>query len=327
MINLFDFFNKNNKNCSCKFISSSLYFDAFNKILLCPYNQTEVIEERFDGLWFDIEKFLSIRKNAQSLFLNNEIKHQCLSCEYLEKSKIDIDLPLENLYLSNWKNCYVNCSYCEHPKEEDLFAANHYDVFPIIKQLLDTKIIDVKTKIIFECGDATIHPEFDKILYFFINYGMKNIVINTPALRYCESISEAIGKNIAEVIVSYDSGCPYIYEKIKGINKFDISTSNLKKYIASQEPKQRRVALKYVIINGINDNQKEILDWYIMARELGVRKLYLDIELKWYNQIKNSIPQYLKELISFANNISKYNDIEIEFSERASFVYSSTQKN
>ena len=163
--------------------------------------------------------------------------------------------------------------------------------------------------------------KFDKILYFLINYGFENIIVNTPALRYCESISEAISKNIIRVIVPFDTGCPYIYEKIKGINKYDIAINTIKRYLSFQELNQQRVILKYTITQGINDNQKEILDWYILSRDLGVKKLLLDIDYNFLINIKNSIPEYIKELIIFAENISKYNNLEIEFSPNIDIIY------
>ena len=42
-----------------------------------------------------------------------------------------------------------------------------------------TEISSKNTKIIFECGDATLHPEFDKLMYYFINIDMKDITIQS----------------------------------------------------------------------------------------------------------------------------------------------------
>lgn len=317
---------KRKKTCKkCKYISDALIFDCQNSIKLCPISNIGLIEKDFNGIWLDIDKIISIKKDTLEKFNNNNL-NECLNCKYFEETYEPINNTFKYLYLSNWKNCYINCNYCHYPKEEDLIKANHYDIFPAIIQLFDAKLIDTKTKVIFECGDATIHPEFDKILYYFIHLEMKNIEINTPALRYCESISEAIAANIATVIIPFDSGCPYIYEKIKGINKYDIAVSNIKRYLAFEEPSQKRVVLKYTIVNGINDNQKEILDWFMFARSLNVKKLLIDIEEELFYEIQNSIPQYLKEIIIFLKKISDYNNYEIEFSNRVDIIYKLIQK-
>lgn len=329
MFNFFKQINKyqnNNNHKYCKYINESIIFDYKNNVKFCPYSNLGIITSKFDGIWLDIEKLKKIKSESINIINSINCPSTCKTCEYFSVNKKNENDGIKYLYLSNWKNCYLNCSYCDFPKEEDLIKASHYDVFQSIKQLIDSKLIDVNTTIIFNCGDATIHPEFDKLLYYFINYEIKKIIINTPAMRYCESISEAIAKNIAEVIIPFDSGCPYIFEKIKGSNKFDIVISNIKRYLAFEEPSEKRVILKYTILNGINDNQKELLDWFMLARDLGIKKLTIDIDKKWYNQIKDSIPQYLKELVTFIKTMSEYNEIKIDFCDRTSFIYNTINK-
>ena len=224
MFNFFKQINKyqnNNNHKYCKYINESIIFDYKNNVKFCPYSNLGIITSKFDGIWLDIEKLKKIKSESINIINSINCPSTCKTCEYFSVNKKNENDGIKYLYLSNWKNCYLNCSYCDFPKEEDLIKASHYDVFQSIKQLIDSKLIDVNTTIIFNCGDATIHPEFDKLLYYFINYEMKKIIINTPAMRYCESISEAIAKNIAEVIIPFDSGCPYIFEKIKEVCKID----------------------------------------------------------------------------------------------------------
>ena len=307
---------------SCKYLCSSIVFDYKNNIKLCPYSNEFIIKENYDGIWLDID-YLNKKKQEYIDQNQKEISSVCVYCHLKKIKLLKRKNPVETLILSNWKYCYLNCSYCDSPKEEDLIKAKHYDLYNTIVQLFDSNIIDTKTKIIFESGDATIHPEFDKLMYYFINMGFQHIVVNSPAMRYCESIAEAIGKNICNLIVSFDSGCPYIYERVKGVNKFDIAISNIKRYLGFQLPSEKRVALKYTLVNGVNDNQKELLDWFMLARDLGVKKLAFDIEDKWFNQLKHSVPQYLKELLVFVKNMSVYNNIEIEYSDKIDSVYNS----
>ncbi|MBQ9245727.1 radical SAM protein [bacterium] len=310
----------------CKYAENSLFFDYNNKVKLCPYNDLFVVNDDFDGIWLNTAKVKNQRKIMLENFINNCHPQECKNCSNLKSLEIPETKTLKSLYLAHWKQCYLNCNYCNFPKVDDLIQAKHYDIYPVLMHLFDSKLIDKNTKIVFQCGDPCIHPEFDKILSYLINYEMKDIVINTPALRYCESIAEAIAKNIAEVIIPLDSGCAYIYEKIKGTNKFDIAMNNIRRYLSFQEPGEKRVILKYTVVNGINDNQKEILDWFIWSRDIGIKKLALEIERNWYNQIKNSVPVYLKELLMFAKNISVFNNLEIEFGENANDLYNKISK-
>ena len=150
---------------------------------------------------------------------------------------------------------------------------------------------------------------------------MKDITIKTSAQRYCHSIAEAIDKKIAKVIVSFDCGCPYIYERVKGYNKFDITVSVIKRYLQYDDRKKKRVILNYTIINGINDNQKEILDWFMLSRGMGIKKLSVDIENKWFEQLNGNIPDYIKELLIFTKDLSKLNNYDIEFTPKLDNIY------
>ncbi|MBQ8887251.1 MAG: radical SAM protein [Candidatus Gastranaerophilales bacterium] len=318
----FKTFFKEKEEGQCSFLSS-LVFDYNNNVFLCPYSKDFIFENDFNGIWLDIDKLLQKRNEYLS---NLELQNQCKTCKF-KKVENNTFSTFEYLYLANWKYCYLNCSYCNAPKEEDLVKAKHFDVYNSICQLADRGLISKNTKIIFEAGDATVHPEFDKIMYYFINSGFTNIVVNTPAMRFCESICEAIAKNICEVVISFDSGCPFIYEKVKGQNKFDVAIANIKRYLSFQLPSEKRVALKYTLINGVNDNQKELLDCFMLSRDLGVKKLAIDIDDKWFEQIKYSVPQYLKELLLFINRMSDYNNFEIELSPKIAIIYGDIKEN
>ena len=62
--------------------------------------------------------------------------------------------------------------------------------------------------------------------------------------------------------------------------------------------------------------EKEVLDWFMFCRNLGVKKLSIDIDEKWYNEVKNSVPYYLSELIMFVKELSDINNFEIEFTSK-----------
>lgn len=249
----------------------------------------KILEENFNGLWLDIDKIKKLVSNDEALGF---------------------------VVLSHWKCCFLNCLYCSEKKTDDLLTVKHFDIMPVIKQLVNSGLINRNTKIIFNCGDAALHPEFDKIMYFFINYEMKDIVIHTSAMRYCHSIAEAVGKNIAKVVISLDCGCPYIYERVKGINKFDIAIANIKRYIEFAGKLSNQIIINYTLVQGINDNQKEILDWFMFTRNLGIKKFSLDIDDKWYNSLNEKIPDYLEEILVFVRELSEFNNIEIDFSSK-----------
>ena len=100
--------------------------------------------------------------------------------------------------------------------------------------------------------------------------------------------------------------------------------TNIKRYLEFENPSSKQVVINYVLLNGINDNKKEILDWFMFSRNLGVKKLSIDIDEKWYNLL-DTIPEYLKEILVFTKELSEFNNLEIEFSHRMSNLYEKIQ--
>ena len=58
-----------------------------------------------------------------------------------------------------------------------------------------------------------------------------------------------------------------------------------------------------------------------MSKKHGIKKQVNDIAENWFREIKDSIPDYLKEIILFVRKISDFNEIKIEFCERAAVLY------
>ena len=309
-------FIKDNALKSCKYIENSLCFDYKNRVRLCPYYEEAVVAENLDGIWLNIKE---IEEKRNNLILNPPDK--CLNCKFSTQENKKNNGQIDTLFISNWHFCYVNCVYCKYPKEEDLLKAKHYDIFPFFKELENKELITKKTKIIFECGDACVHPEFDKIMFYLINSDFKDVEVNTSAQRFCESIAQGIAKNMTKVIISFDSGCQYIYHRVKQINKFNIAVNNIKKYLAYQLSSQKNVILKYNIIQGINDNKKEPVDLLIYARDMGINKLIFDIEADFYERSLNHVPQHIKDIMIFIKKMEKCNDFEIEFAPRLNILY------
>lgn len=305
-------FNKKETKRHCSIINSGLIFTEDNKITLCKKSKEEyVIVSDFNGLWIDTAKIKESITYNKSL----PLPVSCSACCYLSEDFKRENSSLDFVVFAHWKSCFLNCVYCKEEKTDDLLTVKHSDISPVVQQLIDDGLITKDTVIIFECGDAILHPEFEKLLYFLMNYGIKKVEIHTSALRYCQAVSDAIAKDIAKVIVSIDSGCPYIYEQIKGVNKFDLMLDTVKRYLSVETKSSKNVVLNYTLVQGVNDNKKEIIDWFMLSRNLGIKKLSVDITDKWYDSIE-TVPTHLREIISFVSELSKLNRYEIEFSEK-----------
>ena len=309
-----------NNSLICKHIKSSLFFDNQNKVRFCPYCSDFAADTNLDGIWLNIDKI-----EQKRLELLKVQPKSCKDCKFYETYSPKKEIPqIKTLYIANWHFCYVDCVYCKSEKIEDLIKAKHYDFFPYFKELEDKKLVNKDTKVVFVCensGDCCVHPEFDKIMFYFLNSGYKNIEVNTSAQRFCDSVAQGIARDIAKVIIPFDSACQYVYNMVKQINKFQFALDNLKKYLTYQMPNKKNVIVKYTITSGVNDNKKEPVDLFILARDLGVKKLIFDVEQELYEKSLDFLPLYLEEIIILLRDIAKYNAFDIEFTPRLNVLY------
>ncbi len=334
--NLFDnfknFFHKTDSNCMfCKYFNNSLIFSQNGLIKICNKDDSSidekfVIKRNFNGINFDVNELKDILVTKKSDIMKNYDFKSCKDCCNCAEKTLTNDNIIKNIIFSHWKCCFLNCTYCSRSKSDDISEIEHYDVFPVIEKLIDGNLLTKDTKVIFECGDAALHPEFDKILYFFINYEMKNIEIYTSAQRYCYSIAEALDKKILNLNIALDSSNSYIYERVKGINKFDITMENIKRYLVYDTYKKPSINIIYTLAEGLNDNKQEVLNWFLLLKGMGVRKLSVDIDLNWYNRIINTVPDYLKDLLLFIKKLSEINNFNIEFTPKTAFIYNKILK-
>lgn len=316
------------KNNFCSFVSESLVLNQDG--VLTPYcvfrnSRNLILDDKFNFLWIDTEKVFSQLNNCNISFRQKHPHDNCIDClaSSIHTKKDDKSMaPIKRLYLSHWKCCPFNCLYCEREKKEDISLSKHYDIMPVINQLIDTMLIDKKTQIIFECGDATLHPDFDKLIYFFLDYGMTDIVVHTSALRYCQSVADSIGRNRAKVYIPIDSGSWYQMNKIKQLDKQNIILTNVNRYIQYQDKNAKNITFKYTLIKGTNDYTEGILEFFLFTKNSRINNFYLDIEDKWFYEIRYEPPTYLLDIISFSENLAKMNDFSFEFSDKINYLHS-----
>ena len=314
------------KYISCDWLEYGIIFDHANIVRVCCEQShvgkgRYVLEDSFNGIWLDVDKILRKKQELKDMVRNNIIPDSCIGCQFLKSDFWEEKSFFSNILLTHWSNCNTRCIYCPAVRDNNLKDLNHYNIIPIIEQLIDAGLVNQKTKFSIAGGEATIYPEFDKLLYFLIDYGIENVNINSSGIKFSHSIADAISKNIAEVVISIDVATSFLYKKIKGTDTFDVVLGNVKRYLESQQIGEKRVILKFILLKGYNDNSKELLDWFMLCSSLGIRKLALDIDIAWFNEIVNNIPSYVVDLVLFAKDMSKLNNIELDLYDRANIVY------
>lgn len=314
------------KFVSCHWLEQGIVFDHANIIRVCCEQShvglgRHVLDDKFNGIWLDVDKINQEKDFLRLRVRNGQIPDFCKGCQFLKEDYWDDSKVFSHVLLTHWTNCNTRCIYCPAVRDNSLSDEKVYNIIPIIDQLYDSKMINNKTYFSIAGGEATIYPEFDKLIYHLLTLGISNININTSGIKYSPSVEQAIKENKAEIVISIDSATAYLYNKIKGTNTFHLVINNVKRYLAAQQIGEKRVILKFILIKGYNDNNKELLDWFMLSMSLGVKKLAIDIDIAWFKDFENKAPQYVLDLILFARSMAKINNLDLQLYDRASIVY------
>ena len=80
------------------------------------------------------------------------------------------------------------------------------------------------------------------------------------------------------------------------------------------------------MVKGVNDNKKEILDWFMMARGFHIKKTFVDIDEFWYDELNGFPDDNLKDLLLFIRELSDLNCYDIEFSLKLKYMFNHIKK-
>lgn len=285
------------KYTSCPFINHYLCFND-NRILYCTVgNQSKskeyaVIKENYNGETINWDKILDKIENDKNNFKNGKILKSCENCLMLFEHNWDREVPprkFKYVLFSNWFACNSACRYCWKDNknfliediEENSIIDEHdtYDIIPIVKDLINKKLLTEDATIDFAGGEPTMYYKFNEALELFTEANIKNIVIHTNAIIYSKQIEKAVKKGIANLTVSVDAGTKETHQKVKRVVSFERVLKNLEKYCKALKPKNKnKVRSKFVIVPKYNDTEEEILLWIKKAAEIGVSELILNAD-------------------------------------------------
>ena len=305
---------------SCKYLENGIAFFS-NSIEVCCTSSnigggSIKLIENYNGEqinWEELElKTSNLRKEAQK----NVLPKECKNCAYLIEKEWEQTNIFKEILIGHWTYCNCNCIYCYTEKNKKEFNTKKtYSIYPIIKEMIEKKLITKETTISFGGGEPTILTEFEDLMELLLNTEIQNIRIHSDGIKYSKSIEKGLKENKITLITSVDSGTKETYKKIKQQDTFEDVWSNLKKYANT---KKEAIKTKYVIIPVINDNISEINKWLEKSKEIGIKNITVDIEDNWYKAHITKIPTYVYQLLDYIlNSYEKYGMKSCELYERA----------
>lgn len=315
---------------SCKWLESGICFDNGvygSNIKLCCYMSApgggnSMIFENYHGEKIDWDEFFRIKNEYRKIQKSGKTVPGCRGCVFLEHKPWLQEDYVDNLLFDHFTKCNCNCTYCYTQEDKKRYnSLKTYNVYPIIKDMFEKRIIRRGGAIGFGGGEPTILPEFDKLIKLLLKNGFEDIRVPSSGLKYSREIAKGIETSQLSVVVSVDSGSKETYKKIKQIDAYEKVCKNLKKYSLSQK-RAFNVISKYIIIPEINDNYEEIDKWLQFSRENKILIVIIDIENSWLNKYRNEKPdEHIIELIKYtAQKAREMRFVRLEICDRAKYL-------
>lgn len=318
------------KYISCKWLETGVCFDNGvygSNIKLCCYMSAPgggnvMIFEDYHGEKINWDKFFEIKQKYREIQKNGDTVEGCRGCVFLEEKEWPQEHYIDNIIFDHFTKCNCRCTYCYTEEDKKKYQTlKTYNIYPIIKEMFDKKIIRKGGAIGFGGGEPTILPEFDKVLNLFIKNGFTDIRVPSSGIKYSKAIEKGISTGQVSVNISIDSSSREIYKEIKQIDKFNTVCKNLIKYAKAQK-NSYNVISKYIIIPNINDTKEEIDNWLKFNKKYNIGIIVIDIENSWLTRYRNERPDNrIIDLIKYVIKMSKeMNFYRLEICDRAKYL-------
>ncbi len=251
---------------------------------------------------------------------NGEIPKECKGCFEYKQTEIpkkgffeslfkkEEKFPVNYIIVDHYKQCDCSCVYCS---QKILYGDNvtQYALLPLIKQLYANNMIDsYNLKVEFQGGNISCLNEFDSLLEEFKKNKCRNYAVLSNGIKYMPQLENMDSNSF--ICISLDCGTRETFNKIKNVDGFDSTIENIKRL---RENSNICIALKYIVINGINDNMDEVNAFLNIAKDL-VKNGSVIFDIDYRDTILNinpdfKVPSHYNEIFKYAEEYCKQNNI------------------
>lgn len=270
----------------------------------------------------DWGKFNRLKEESFALLNDEDIdKSPCKGCFYLRpmQNHNAISPTYKMLHLSHWTQCNCGCIYCSRMKDSKgaiiskSSKSSYYNMLPVLKGLYKNNLLDKENLVVvFQGGDISVLKEFKDLLKECLKKGLKEAIIITNNIVYQPMVFELLKKEKGKLMTSLDAGTRETYLKLKRVDKFKETVSNLKKY--AELTKGERIVVKYIIVEDYNDNIEEINKYLDLLLSIGIKNTEFQIDNKYalFTDLDNNpLPKHYAELYNFF--VKKCSELNINF--------------
>lgn len=310
------------KYLSCRYIEHGMDFEH-TRLETCCFTCHSgggklTLKDVYEGEPIDWQKLFDKKRIYRQEHRKGNIMPNCRGCIFLEEKEWDEEDYINFLQFNYWVACNSKCTYCYEVQNKKQFdKIKPYNTVPVVKEMIEKKILRPGGEVAFGGGEPTVAPEFEDLITLLTKSGFKNMRIHSSGIKYSPAIAKAIEKGVLNVVISIDSGCDKTYKKVKRVNAYKKVIENMKKYAQANTMGYGLMTSKYIIIPNVNDNRKEIDMWIDSVRKVGGRWLALDIEDVWYKINRADISSYYLDLVNYVIEKARVLNMKIELYDRA----------
>ena len=329
----------------CKRLYEEINFDAEDIYVCCGMSlgpSFPIYSDKEKSIKKWLNKLLKWRKKCSVNAYRGIVSDKCKNCIELEERNISFlnflksfifdykKFPVKNIIIKSFRQCEFSCVYClekrytQGKKTVQITKSEFYDILPIIKTLINTKMIDKKgLRLEFQGGSISVWDEFKDVLKEVVNYGVGSLFYHTNAVSFIPEIGEAAKSIPSDMCVAIDSGSRETFKKVKGEDKYDTVLENIIRYVNSGI----NITIKYIIVKKLNDNIEEIQDFcktikYIAENSKHKDNIHvmLDLDFREYlNKSSYKFPDEYVQLYKYVIDFCNKNNID--------FIYRDLIKN
>lgn len=300
----------------CKKLEGTLHFlpDKIKFCCSCAEGPGIVIE---DTSAINKQEIIDTKNKFIKMLKNGIIPKECTGCVEFSKKEAENffkelfskkeDKKIKHIIIDHYKQCDCACIYCS---QKVLYpnTVQNYEILPLIKQMYTADMIDDDVTVEFQGGNISMLKEFDALIDKFEKHNCKHYKILTNGIKYLPTLERIAKKTDCEISVSLDSGTKETFEKIKKVDAFEQTIQNIKNLMKFSKA---HIKLKYIIVEGINDNIDEIKSFLEIAKTVDkLDSIILEIDYRdiLLNRKKSyKVPSHYFELFNFTEKYCKEN--------------------
>jgi len=203
--------------------------------------------------------------------IRDEKTNDCQNCPMLSYSFWPKTVKLDEFFMESLQYgdaCNFNCSYCfcessfkSHKNGGAGFTT--YDVLHGLSKIPEYDTEDFLVRL--SNGEICANPFCDEIIDVLTGTQWR-IELESNFSVFNEKLARLMEEGrIAKAITSLDAGTKKTFKRIKQVDAYGSVLANLKKYPLDKT----KFYLKYIFLEDVNDNEKDLDGFYEVAKELG----------------------------------------------------------